>query len=300
MGYSTDQFSYGGPWLITKEQLIELDSIINETWDTYQLLLNTEVNGDKDLTEEQREKNIKDYLSKAVYGRFNTYNITITLKNQKVKKYNKLIDALKDLDLNQEEVICLKITLSSLNNNLFFEISRENSDQNLRANVNSDSIKIKEDICFKLDNWINKVKPKKYIELWCKFKGLHWVFIYGIIYIYITIWTSSHSYKSIIKEEAYKLLNSGINENNVEKAVELLLKLNSNWMPLDYNINYTSFFIYLLIIIFLGISISFAPKTTFDIGLGKRKINIWKTWINFATIFLPFTILIPIFINILF
>lgn len=295
-----DSYQIDGPWFISKDSLSKLDKVIKEVWNIYQddlkrvIIKKYDI---KEISEDKINQHIKKHFATHTYDS-NYIRVSIYLnKNKLVKQYESIKDVLKDVSLSEYNIIGLKIVVKSLDNALSIEVSKDNFKQSLSYRVESSSMNIKEEVIYIFNNWIDKTKPKKLVEIWKKLFPYNWLVVWFIFIVLTTSWNSSGSYSNILKDEAREYIVSGINENNEYDVLNLLLQLSTDYVPESQTKNYASHNTIILIIVVIAIISSIAPRTTIGIGKGEAKLKAWLAWQYIITIFIPLSIILPIILS---
>jgi hypothetical protein len=112
--------------------------------------------------------------------------------------------------------------------------------------------------------------------------------------------TASDSYKEEKEIEARKLIDNGIDSQNIFEAMEIMLILETEFVPENYEYSDSSlknWGISLLCLVLIFIILAFTPKSYIDLGKGQKKIKFWKSWIRIISITIPVGILFPILLN---
>jgi hypothetical protein len=173
--------------------------------------------------------------------------------------------------------------------------------QRINISVTPESNQFSKEIFYKLNNWAESTQLRKWIQLWKIINQGQWflVMIY-FVFFGIFIQLDSDLYKKDLKNEANLLLKDGIDSTEITESIEIMLSLDTKFVPKDYkkeNLSTKYYLIGLIILIVICIPLSFSPKSNIEIGLGKNKIKKWKIWIRIISITIPIGIILPIFIN---
>ncbi len=107
-------------------------------------------------------------------------------------------------------------------------------------------------------------------------------------------------YKREISKESYKILNNGIDSSEINRALEIILSVETKYVPKDFvsnNLSIRYWLISMLITLIICLILSFPPESHIEVGLGKRRVKIWKIWIRIISIIIPAGIILPIAIN---
>jgi hypothetical protein len=108
-------------------------------------------------------------------------------------------------------------------------------------------------------------------------------------------------YKNDLKSQAHELLKDGITPDETEKALDILLKLQSGFLPKDYiEANPTSlrgWYILVTCAALFGIIGLIPPKTNLGLGKGEQRVKRWIIWIRVVSVVIPTGIILPIVLN---
>lgn len=112
------------------------------------------------------------------------------------------------------------------------------------------------------------------------------VAVFGSLILFSTTPTPS-DYKETYKQQARELLKNGIDERNQAKATEVLLALQSDYIPPGAKAQHSqrSFVIFFVAVLVPAI-LSATPSMCLGIWRGKQRLRLWDLWfrINFYTI----------------
>ncbi len=279
-----------GPWLISQRDLENLDKRL----DLIQKKLYIASLNNMQLKPEE------DLLNEAVIEK----KIIISSNNKSKLTDNSLLDVLKDQKLTNLNPFKLEIEIGKKYSEFVFLLSVSNKNEGiLEYAVECIDEKTKDEIKYEIDNWIEEIKPSKLKQFWSNYLSSSLILI-GIIYFMIlfgNLFESPKStYKEILKIKADSLINNGITNNNQNQAIDLILKLQSEYIPAKINEkrNIQPKILKLLIISTLCFFVLFiAPKTTIGLGKNKQKLKFYKFWVKFVFIFIPSVIIIPFLFN---
>lgn len=174
-------------------------------------------------------------------------------------------------------------------------------DGELSFNLKAYDNDIEDEIKYKLESWIDDHKPSKATQIWLKY-GLLIFMISGIIFSFSAglIYSIEEPQASQIYNQNIKnLIETGINDQNMNEAITLILKTTSDYIPEKTKnkeiINTTA--IKISSIAFLLIILSLIkPRTTLGIGKNKFKLISYKRYIQIVLITLPIIFIItPLF-----
>ena len=108
-------------------------------------------------------------------------------------------------------------------------------------------------------------------------------------------------YKNDVKSQAHELLKDGITPDETEKALDILLKLQSGFLPKDYiERNPTSlrgWYILVICAALVGIIGLIPPKTNLGLGKGDQRVKRWRIWIRVVSVGISSGIILPIVLD---
>ena len=284
--YPTER-EFHGPWLFNQDDFEELDIIINKIDSQLFNSFNKEFEGDdikKRYNYDRREK--KFQLNFKNGSRLTDESIKGLLKDRAT------------LD-HKPEKFYANIEYG-YNNRFKFEISNIYGGQ-LNYDLICSDLSVKDEMQYEMDRWLERKTPAKFLKFWTDLGPIIGMFLFAIL-VFLSLFTftkSYYSYKEILIDKSHKILGKGIDSINRDKAIELLLMIETNYEPEGFVAKEkpkSPIFVRLLVLgLFLFVVSIIRPRTT--IGLGKRKLtyNFYKYWIKFVTITLPVALIIAPF-----
>lgn len=292
--------SVNGPWLINHEKLEGLSSTINEIYEYLKQ------DNDLNMEAEVSEKLNTEYYTKetaiasvkeSFYYSIHEKKVRVIFKSDKIKEYNSFEKMIMDKDLDDQLIKQLKVTYVLGKSSFKLEIpNRYNDTLEYRVDITEENIK--EKALYTLNKWVDNSKSNLFIQVWRKSSGIHWSLIISAILLYImNLKTPSALYKDHLKNQAFKLLENGIDNNSTNEALRILLEYNSGYIPETFKSTIHSENIggVLTILLVVGVIIQIAPKTNFFIGKGKNRVKYWELWIRFITFSVPLAIISSVF-----
>ena len=149
------------------------------------------------------------------------------------------------------------------------------------------------EIFMELKNWAESMKSP-FLYQWVLYAPRFlYQFTFGILLLVVLANAlnpapSASEYKAALKQEARDLLRNGINQQNQAKALELVLALESDYIPPGTKTQKSRIPSgwYLIAIYVFGF-LSFTPSICLGIWAGKKRLRWWKRWLRFNTYTIP-------------
>lgn len=294
-----------GPWLLTKQNLKELDNIFQKIdsllEDAYQDQINQEIEKESLDTSNEYKSTSKDEIKTRLLNRYSFRSekkaSIITVDNQTLEGTN-LLELLKANDLTNIKPSYLKLQIRKGASEVLSNFSSSTYSGGIEFNLNVEKDSISEDIKYLIHDWIDNNKPKKVIRIWSHFHLLGaFLLFFSCCFLYsnyAVVKTPYNLYKSDLIKEANIILDSGFKKGEENKALELLLKFQVGYVPKKYykseinNDILLKFCItYIIVIILLSIK---TPKPFIGLGRNEKEANFRKGWYKFVSYSIPSTV----------
>lgn len=295
-----------GPWLLDSKSLEEL----HETLITIESKLEEAFNVIVDRTAKSElekykrlEKDID--IEKAKLKVKNSYPFEksekyalIVSKQGKIIKDESLLALLKDSKLHDFKPAELHIQIKKGPCEFIMEIS-DKYDGALETRIKVLDDNLFNDINYELNKWINKYKPNVAMQKWSSwFPGVAFpIFIILAFLIPLFLKGKADIYKNKLSQESQEILKDGLTPQETNKAIEMLLQIQSGYIPEDFHpnieINKTIRNIWLVALTGL-IILLIKPRTVIGLGQCKWKVVFYRKWAYFVLVFIPLSIAFPI------
>lgn len=305
--YPTSSTIYG-PWLLDNQKLQTLDKVFDDIWEKLTAYREKQIENviSKKIETNQRQniETSRKQLEEEVKHswEFQSYSRILEISFKSGKKL--IVTSFKEAAMQKEFENDMAKNFEYTTKCLGIEASFGNSkfsENKFSYSVNSFSSSLEKEIYFELERWAKDNAPKVHLKVWKKIN----TWILPIYFILLLIWIPSKGKmdKDYFSEEAYKLLEDGIDSTEVVKSIELLLSINSGFekeFPTSSNsvsedTRQSSFFILSVFIICL--ILTFAPNTIIGLGKGEKKLNRTLIWIKIVTYIIPVLIILPILLS---
>ncbi|MDF2437718.1 MAG: hypothetical protein K0Q95_2094 [Bacteroidota bacterium] len=300
--YTTGENNIDGPWLIGKEDLADLDEILKSVEVKLSESLEKEIHhialegveqGDYATLDEALEKKRKYH-----YRSNQKSNATLISKNGKFLEDNTIFGLLKDPKLTDFHPKELKVIIEKGLKNRFSLTVSTVYDGELKYSIQCFDHDIQEEIHYAITNWIEKHRPNKIKQFWSQN-----YFIIGGLFGFITLITfivmvqePTVDLKKLYGKEIQEILKQGVNKDNHDKAIEILLRYTTGYIPENFlPVKKISSLVIQIFSIstFLTLVSILRPKTTIGIGTTKQIMKFYKFYVNLVLITIPLTFIIP-------
>ncbi len=304
-GYKGNRTVYGS-WLMDERALCGLEDVarnifnyLNEIQDNMQKNLpenNFEKYHYEYLIENTREPEIEILFSDETRINGNSFKEIFDLLEIRQKIPQKILITLKCLGTEVE------LTLSSgkFSSNYFkYEVMGNEKFSNYEANKNI--------VIGKIENWIDEYKPDLLLFVWynlAQWSSAVITILFCIVWLSALFYSNNKEYYfDYFESEIGEIAETGITDVNRDRAIELILLKQYNYVPENWIQQKSEFgdkvFIACVIGVLLCIFIRICPKSNFAIGKGKRRVKFWNQYRKVIFVVIPTVIIIPILINLL-
>ncbi len=268
---------YWGPFFITTEAMEELDKTLSSV-----------------------EGKMKEFFLPNNYNEFKC-TVRLSDRNDRMYEDTSIIKILKDEGLQSFEPIKLSVYIGSRPDNEFELKIESKNGEDISVSLGIKDINCKQEIIYVIDKWVAKYSQSYWLKIWEKFQiSISLLIFFGIYSFFILIYSSSNPYAQNINIKANQLINSGITSQNINLAVELLLRKNFgiySTKPIILNDKYVIW--YPLIILIGLLVLAFKPKTIIGIGRNTVKMKLMLSWTKILMISIPTYFILPIIYEIL-
>jgi hypothetical protein len=292
--YYSTQATMNGPWLLDSQALRDLDDRIESEWTRLENL-------QEELLDKQAQERFEDWVKSGI-----------------IKRAKKELERIREevsedsLYLNRsEKVVEIGFTdgstykndglgpaqrenalLQKLPNSFRYSVTRAGI--NCRVNCSGNSLRIDvspnenpaaRELFVSIRQWAERYKPPIWQRAWGWLGGIQWM-IWVLIWLLGLLFISVPG-KSETVREAKDLINIGITDTNLARAVSVLLQLQSNYYPNATTQTPSWFWVIFLGGFVICVLTSFFPKTILGIGKGDTRIRNWKFWMNLIGVSIP-------------
>jgi hypothetical protein len=268
-----------GPWLLDQQALEKLDEVLSIVSSKLEEACASKVK--KNVADNVKDKKIEIKLTSTDLKQNLDTTIKGILKDSKTKELKP-----KELYIHIE---------NGGPQNEFKLIITAGIEGTVDYQIRCYDESIEEDIKYEFDKWLDANRPNRLAQWWSKLYFM--VLAFGGLFI-LGLWANLYdtiSYPGSFNE-AHRLIDSGINQNNIHKATELILKIQSQYVPKDFpseevlNLNVLKILKISILVFVIWI---LCPRTTIGIGKHVGLLKFYKIWLYVAFILIPSSILLP-------
>ena len=290
-----------GPWLLGPEELLQLDTII----EAIDKLLEVDakalyLDGVKARWQANEFGTLEDYIEKEQKYFVQKQVKKVTLLSEDGRRFTDSSVAgilkyhlLKDFAPKGFTIDIERYTTQ-------FELSvASNYSGNLKYSVNCYDAECRQEIVYLVEGWCDKNQPNRAKQILSNYGRVF--FLIGLALIGWSGVAMIPKYeipdmRSKYQTEINQIIKKGVTKENEVKAVELLLKYESDYKPENVkpvkieNTWATQAFSLCLISMFIGLA---RPKTTIGLGRRKRKLTFYKWSSRVILITIPALLIYP-------
>ncbi|NLT50108.1 MAG: hypothetical protein GXX85_04230 [Ignavibacteria bacterium] len=298
-----------GPWLLDFRKLEELDKVFESQLEKLKKYRSYLI--DNEVLKRKKEYSGLDYeiddegLRRKLetnYQFADCYReLIINYKSDKTVKAESFKEIAMNKDINSEFPIDFSYTLSVANVKARISLGRSEISRNeISVSVENNTTSEGKELLYEIEKWIKNTRPNILVKFWRRYARWFLYFAYMCINLYIIFIPDTN--KTIVKNEAFEILKNGIQQDEVPKALEILLTLETNFKKAKIetktsdNIIFMNL-IYLSIALFISLILYFGPNSVIGINKGEKKLRIIDTYVKIVTYIIPVLFLLPFIIN---
>jgi hypothetical protein len=285
-----NQRKSNGPWLLSEETLIKMDSLMTESYD--------------DLAK-CRVKPDGNY-----YGDSNTKTLTIWFKNVSDVSFRSFKEALVDERFFNKMPIKFEYTVKVGDDKISIALDSSWMCNDFQYYIQCKDHNTENNILYAMDKIYSVEKPKALPMLTSKIGKLSFLIYFILLLLLCTTinYRLTAPFNHTIKSKIYQiLLKEELQQEDYFEIIKYTaIKDLGIYDLIDGSDTkkaskiYGAILLYYLTIGFLLCTIiSLNPKASFAIGKGKHKVRHWKSYYKFIYYAIPIVIILPIFVNII-
>jgi len=294
--------SIPGPWLLTPQNLTELDSVIDSCFESMQKQRQRTI--ENILASQQNEQKIKGRPIEDEYPlNINHRAVTVYLGGGRTADGVRFSDLTTLAHIQDEKPRGFRLKAALAKSSVEIQLNSWDNKE-LTVDVKSDDNDFAQELLGRIQNWSSELQSRKWLHVWNNLAFFAFFFIILILTINICAVvyarTSETLYgPSTTLQQARELVRQGVTSVNEAKAVELLLSLQTGTYSTPAIIvrHHVNSWIWMLLILldFLGVAASFPPRGAIGLWAGRRSVDAQKRWIRIVTITIPGLLLTTVF-----
>ena len=298
-----------GPFLLDRSQLEALDQALNDEWvrfeeeynrtlkEAIEKLFNKErtQSWNKDRSDAELRAAARLELERSFEFRKGR-QFSIILKNESIAKVQDFAASFREPDLQDKDPSGFVVSMESAGRKCCVTLRGDRP--RLEVSVEPKGDYLVQQTFTILKTWQNSVRPPLWQALWHQ-----WSFVVCLTWFFVVLLSipiidrqRESSLKAEYKQQALSLVTNGVSSDKQGKAMELLL---ANAYNLSPNKPIPAFPNWFYLLLFGGfaycILLSIKPNVALAIGLGERKVRIWRKYSNIVLITTPSFIFLTFF-----
>ena len=303
--YRGNRIIYGS-WLMDEKALLSLEDVAN---DIFSYLYDIQEKNIAQCKDEQKSNSYYDVLSRSTHKP----SIRITFTDGTKKEVASFKDIFDLLEIRGCLVNKIQISIKCLGTNIDLTLSSGETSSNYFKYEVTGSEQIYDYDSYKnieigkIENWIDEHKPDLLLTAWYELS--RWsiptiFFLFFITFLAMSLYTNrKEQYFTNFDAEIAEILETGITNENRDRAIQLILIKEYNYVPTSWTQKSSEAGDKVLICCAIGmllcLFIRFRPRANFSIGKGKKRVKFWLKYKYFVFVALPTMFIIPVLINIL-
>jgi len=312
--YPTEK-TVSGPYLLEFNKLCELDDLIDTEWQNLLEYREKQVSQEIDIDlrhypveEADKYRGIEAKIRNSYTFKEEKRKLIIEFKSGKKLSVKSFKEANDDPMSSEETPVGFSLNVRVGEVTADLSVGQTYNKSDMEISVSSKSLSFSRELLHKLELWARSAACPWWQQLWKKLAGFIKVVAFVLFLIAMEFTVTSaivqndfNEYKKILKAEAKELAKQGVNQENINRAVEIILKLETGFVPDGFTTSKPFLSKWVIIVgvplLILFIILWFPPKTYLGFGLGEIKIKRWKLWLKIITVIIPVNILLPILLD---
>ncbi|GAA3950997.1 hypothetical protein [Hymenobacter algoricola] len=288
-----------GPWFIGTKELEELDVILafadakfRELHERYYEEKTAQILKDYPAFTLETAQELSRNQTKVVPAK-----VSLLLSDKSTLHDTTVKGILKDARLKNLFPVEIALSVGDYRDQFTLQLGK-NYGSDFRLKVNSADNSIQEDILYKVEEWVEKYQPTRPNRIWKT-----WAYIIGCIGVTLLSFSGASivekvkpDFKAEYTKDINQIIKTGVNKNNEAKAMELMLKYTTNYVPENVvektriNKNAIRYTLVGVALLMAGI---FHPKTVIGVGRNKPYLEVYKWYTRFMVVTIPGVLLYP-------
>lgn len=292
--YST-QKGFDGPWLVGRVALDELNDVLEEISERFEVEVNKQVEAEiveyiEDYPPDTKDS-IRESIEESIALRHQLRkNVKISLSSSKYLQGQTIKELLANPELQDEAPVGIEVEISAAGRKARFQLGREFfGDPRLNISVSPETDGISREAFADLQLWAVNHQPPVWQQIWGKFASYHWlIWLLLISLSSFIVPSSSDDVQAYLEPKTHKILLDGVSEDELPAAVELLLQYQVKTLPKEVSREFPAWF---GVLFFGGMAVcvilSIRPTMVIGLGRNKNKLEFWLKWVRFVSVTIP-------------
>lgn len=302
-----NNYEISSPFIIEQDQLKKLENITEKEWpnlleykenkikkvasEKFSVLIKQ---GFYESTSEEEKKEKLEQIEKETRQSYSFHNeeirLTLFFKDGNSIKLKSFSEGFKNRDINETKIIGFNLDVDCGEVSSVLECDPHFEKMKLRTRPQD--LRISNELFLEFKRWIDMVRAPIWQRIVRKTYPFHWfLLLFVLIYAALFGGINKESPEWLRMEQAHKLLQDGIEEDEHEAALEEILALLSDYEKPKAIILVSSWYKLIVISgIITCILLSFIPKTVLGIGKDERRVKMWRKYLNFISVTIPILI----------
>jgi hypothetical protein len=293
--YST-QKAFDGPWLVDRASLLQLGEIIDAISARFSEASAEHINAEllktlERYSPENRENN-RDELLEVLRRRYKlNKTITLSLSDSKYVNAESVAELVSLPELGDQLATGLEVEIETVQRSVRIKLEKNlfggTSRLNIRTSPEIDELA--RQAFMDVQYWAISNQAPLWQRLWTNYYW-YFVFVWCLALFVSTSFlpTNSQSIEQELRPAAIEILKDGISNENLPKAIELLLRTEFKVPVAEVKHQLPPWF---KLLFFGGLATTivlwFRPSLEFGIGRSVTRIARWRWWLRFVGITLP-------------
>jgi len=301
--YYRTSSSEKGPWLLDREQMQGLDELFTAQRLVLQNYRKQKINAqvESELLEalksddkKQLNKKEKDALKQTLLERVSersSFNPDSIMVETRLNRNRKLVThcigeamshaAIEDAHV-EKLIVCMKVA------DVHAHWEFEKATNRVSINVEPEELKTGRDVFDVINQWLDRNKPPTWQQCWGDICYLLWMAMIVIGFGGTALLSQLSAQSLPFRDQAFQLLQSGINATNQVRAIELLLAIQSGYTAQPRPSFYPQWWFPSVGLALLAcVAFSVRPGSHLGVGAGKKRVQRWRWWVKCISVTFP-------------
>lgn len=305
--YSTE-LECDGPFLISEEDLFELDKVVDEVFQRMEdgtrrevLRKATELMEDKEFRSWHKDAT-EDELLKLACSRAELYlynkhekRITLLLRDKKKVEVASFKEASLTASISDSELQGIEVYLGSGVAQVSLTV-KSGYCPVLRLNSAPEGHSDATEAFLFLRRWVDRFKPSIIMQWWLKYASILWLPILIIAFFSLSLMLREKSEDWAVMQKAHEYAQTGVPTTQQAEALQTLLAVTIGYKkPQKLHVIDLPKWMWgvYATIPFICVALYFPPKIVIEWGKGKKAYWRWRKWLKLMFVSIPLVLIGP-------